>query len=637
MGNAYFNYNGRIVRYDVYDYLTTMNGYLTGPIAIDEQGDFYSKCLRGTGVGKICCLPTIIDKPPVFVKAPLANLTVCKSSVDNGIDSLLSFSDGDIGDNMQLTIISNPAHGTLGGFPRSVVATGGIINPTGFTYTPTAGYQGNDMFKIRISDGTDTGIIQINVFVSPPAVSLIYSHPTPQCIGASTTLNFYPAVGLWSTSNGKATVSATGVATGVDTGTVIITYSNANVCGVTIATVNLTVIDIPVVKIVSAQPELCIGATIQWIATVANGTWSASSPIVSVNGGGLVKGINAGTTMIKYTAGNICGFASDSAAITVLPAGPTPTISGNLTGCPDETSVLTGSVPSGVWSSTNSYIASINATGIVTFIRNGTATIYYAVNDNCITTKGSALVTVKNKTNPGSIYGITSACEGAVSTFTANVPGGTWTSLDPSILAVDNAGNASFLSAGTTTVSYSVSGECGTESTRFVTEVLAVPQLTPITGKSVVIKGKTTELRGRAPYGLWSCDNPAVATIDQWGVVSGLAAGVANVTYSETNANGCLGTVTLAVKVIAAPEIDFVTFPNPASRILSISYTNSTVADAQMWLSDYTGRVVMTGNIDMPASAGIAQFNITGIPDGVYTVTIDSKDGGYVGKVVIIE
>lgn len=38
-----------------------------------------------------------------------------------------------------------------------------------------------------------------------------------------------------------------------------------------------------------------------------------------------------------------------------------------------------------------------------------------------------------------------------------------------------------------------------------------------------------------------------------------------------------------------------------------------------------------------PSSAGSNQFNIFGIPDGVYTVTIKSADGDFVGRLVIVE
>ncbi len=164
-----------------------------------------------------------------------------------------------------------------------------------------------------------------------------------------------------------------------------------------------------------------------------------------------------------------------------------------------------------------------------------------------------------------------------------------------------------------------------------------MPIFPPIAGKSIIIKGKTVELRGRSPQGIWSTSDSTVATVDPWGVVKGLAEGTATITYTESNSFGCRTDSTLAVKVTTKTVIEFNPYPNPASRLLNIAYKKSAVKTAEMSITNITGHSVYKGVIDMPSSSGILQFDVTGIPDGVYTVSITSADGDFVGRVVIKE
>jgi predicted extracellular nuclease len=65
-------------------------------------------------------------------------------------------------DTLTYAIVTEPAHGTLGGFNA---ATGTV------TYTPTAGYSGPDTFTFRVSDGTsnsNVATVSITVVAPPP-------------------------------------------------------------------------------------------------------------------------------------------------------------------------------------------------------------------------------------------------------------------------------------------------------------------------------------------------------------------------------------------------------------------------------------------------------------------------------------
>lgn len=99
---------------------------------------------------------------PIFTGSNPASLNACQGV--NSINALLSAIDADNGDILTWSQFTAPLHGTLtlGG---TVTATGDTVTPSGFSYTPTVGYSGVDMFEIAVGDGTSFDIITINVVV----------------------------------------------------------------------------------------------------------------------------------------------------------------------------------------------------------------------------------------------------------------------------------------------------------------------------------------------------------------------------------------------------------------------------------------------------------------------------------------
>ncbi len=203
----------------------------------------------------------------------------------------------------------------------------------------------------------------------------------------------------WGTSNGGiATVSGSGVVTGVAAGTAQITATSEGQSGS--ATITITVPPPPPVANVSvslAATTLNIGQTTQATATTrdANGnvltgrtiTWSTSNATVAtVSGSGVVTAVTAGTAQITATSEGKSG----SATLTVNAPAPVPvarvTVSlGTSTLNPGQTTqataitydasnnVLTGRVIG--WSSTNTSVATVSSSGLVTAVATGSAQI----------------------------------------------------------------------------------------------------------------------------------------------------------------------------------------------------------------------------------------------------------------------
>jgi hypothetical protein len=106
-----------------------------------------------------------------------------------------------------------------------------------------------------------------------PALSPITGSPIV-CIGSSTTLTDTATSGTWTAANGRATVSSTGVVSGISAGLDTIAYTATNACGTSVEYFIISVngISTPAVA-TSASPAftVCNGATIALTATPYSG------------------------------------------------------------------------------------------------------------------------------------------------------------------------------------------------------------------------------------------------------------------------------------------------------------------------------------------------------------------------------
>jgi hypothetical protein len=113
------------------------------------------------------------------------------------------------------------------------------------------------------------------------------------------------------------------------------------------------------------------------------------------------------------------------------------------------------------------------------------------------------------------------------------------------------------LTAGTVTVTYSVTNSCGTTTVTQSLTVLGTPTVASITGGAAsVCSGLTTVAFANATEGgTWSIQNgTGTATIDQNGVVTGGNPGTVTVRYTVNN--GCFSnSATAALTISAAPNV----------------------------------------------------------------------------------
>ncbi|MCD0464570.1 T9SS sorting signal type C domain-containing protein [Flavobacterium sp. ENC] len=404
------------------------------------------------------------------------------------------------------------------------------------------------------------------------------------CIGSTTQLTgsaTADATTPWASGTPTvATVSNTGLVTGVAAGTSVITYKNSNGCT---QTVTVTVNSLPTI---TGTANVCIGSTTQLTGSAtpnATTPWSSGTPTVAtVSNTGLVTGVAAGTSVITYKNSNGC---TQTVTVTV---NSLPTITGTANVCIGSTTQLTGSAtPNGTtpWSSGTTTVATVSNTGLVTGVAAGTSVITYRNSNGCTQT-----VTVTVNPLP-TITGTSAVCIGSTTQLTGSATADAttpWASGTPTVATVSNTGLVTGVVAGTSVITYKNSNGC----TQTVT--VTVNSLPTITGTANVCIGSTTQLTGSAtPNGTtpWSSGTTTVATVSNTGLVTGVAAGTSVITYR--NSNGCTQTVTVTVN------------PQPSAPIVG-TITQPTC-------------VVPTGSVVLSGLPSTGTWTLTRSPDAVVT------------------
>ncbi len=263
--------------------------------------------------------------------------------------------------------------------------------------------------------------------------------------------------------------------------------------------------------------------------------------------------------------------------------------------CANSITTLTATPAGGVWSLSSSLVASIvGSTGVIT--ASGTYTGVTTVSYSLGACPATHIVTVV--ANPGGIQGASSECAGVTIILSDATAGGTWTGT--SGLTVSGTGTSSGTVtagavAGTGTVTYTAPTGC------FVTypnTTYANPAA--ITGTFTVCAGSVTVLTDATSGALgWTSSNTTIATVTAGGSVTGVASGVATITYKITTGS-CIATQ--IVTVDAVPVVATI------QGTVSISHTGGavTLSDATaggLWTSSNTSVITLTGTSSTTVTA----------------------------------
>ncbi len=158
-----------------------------------------------------------------------------------------------------------------------------------------------------------------------------------------------------------------------------------------------------------------------------------------------------------------------------------------------------------------------------------------------------------NSVSAAPISGATAVCIGQTISLSDATVSGVWSSGNTAIATVGATGIVSGIAAGTVVISYAVTNTCGTATATTTINVSAGITVAPISGTLNVCTGNTTALTDATASGTWSSSITAVATVDAFGVVTGVTAGTAIISYNVTSGSGCVSNSVAVVTVNPVP------------------------------------------------------------------------------------
>jgi uncharacterized protein YjdB len=511
------------------------------------------------------------------------------------------------------------------------------------------------------------------ITVNPKPVSAVIVSPGQASVTAGQTLQLSAQVTddqgnvltgrpvtFTSGSPAVATVSASGLVTGVAPGTATITATSGDKNG----TASITVTPVPVASVVITpdQPNVTIGQTVQLTATAkaANGqelggrnvAWTSGAPsVASVSSTGAVKGLAAGTAVIFASIDGVT--ASTLVTVRQVPVATVTVTPPSASVAVGATVQLAASVKdaSGAeltdrlvgWSSSDEAIAVVSSTGRVTGIKTGTATITASSEGksgtSTITVTGAPVASVSVTPSTATvIVGQTTTLQAKTlddkgAELTGRVI--TWSTSSAATATVSPTGVVTGVAPGTATITATSEGKTGTATVTVNPVPVASVTVSPTsvsltTGGTQQVTATPKDAQGNALAGrtvTWTTANANVATVSATGVIT--AKGVGSTTVTATSEGK---TATVAVTVAAAPAASVQV--TPSSATVSVAFTtqlSATVLDADG--ATITGASV-AWSTSAPAIAVVSQTGlVTGVLPGSATVTATS--GGKSGTAAI--
>lgn len=477
----------------------------------------------------------------------------------------------------------------------------------------------------------------------------------------------------WNSSDiSVATIDLNGEATAFSEGGADI---SANFLGVTSNTVllvvtNATVSSIQVV-LNGGSGNLAKGSSVQFNAQAvlsdgstldvsSQAAWFSSDQTkVTINAQGLATGIAVGTSTISASLNGVTSAGTvltvTNATVTQIQITP-PSLTlakgtkGKLTAIATYSDNSTQDVSSQVvWNSSNIGVATINLSGEVSAVSNGSATLTGRV--GAVTSNGVSLSVTNASVNQidlsatastlaagtkAQLTAVASYSDGSSQNITPLV---SWSSSDSDVATVSTSGEVTAVSPGTAVITGSFAGQISTLTVTVTAATVSAIQIsTPLTSLAL---GTNGQLKALATYSddtlvdvtgqiNWSSSAPALVSVDANGQIKALAVGSAVISGSL---GGTSATINIAATAATLTGLTIDPIPNLASGNqaqlkATASFSNLTSQDVSAlvnWQSDNTGVVTVSGTgLAHGVAAGTANITasfLTGTDSKPITIT----------------
>ncbi|MBF9142771.1 Ig-like domain-containing protein [Hymenobacter properus] len=543
--------------------------------------------------------------------------------------------------------------GTVGGSATAGTYTTsgtGTFSPNattlGATYTPSAADVAAGTVTITLTStavGTcPTATATLALSISPaPVASFSYPAATTYCAGSTSTvtptLGTGATAGTFSSTSGLSIDPVSGIInlanSTAGTYTVTNTVAASGACAAATATATVTIAPATSAAFAYATGTFCASGSnpTPTVTGTAGGTFSSTTglSINATTGAINLSASTVGTYTVTYTVAGACGTsATASVTITAAPVAsfsyPTTT-----TYCAGSTSTVSPTLGTGASAGTFSSTTglTIDATTGAINLATSTAGTYTVTNTiaasgSCTAATATATVTIAPATSAVFAYsGATFCATGTNPTPTVTgTAGGTFSSTTGlSINATTGAINLSASTPGTYTVTYTVTGGCGSSSTQSVTITSGqVATFSYGTTPTFCVSGTTAPavvLGTGATAGTFSSTTGLTINATTGAItLSSSTPGTYTVTNTVAASGGCAAaTATTTVTITAAPVATF-SYATSAGCVGSTSAVTPTLGTGAS-----AGTFSSTTGLTINATTGA--INLATSTAGTYTVT----------------
>ena len=374
-----------------------------------------------------------------------------------------------------------------------------------------------------------------------------------------------------SSATAAATVDATGLVTAVGNGTATITATAGEASGSATVTVAQVVSSVAVAPMEANFAALSDTLRLTAEAFDANGhavagaelSWETSDDAVAtVDASGLVTAAANGTVTITATAGEASGSAAVTVAqvvssVTVAPAEANFGALGDTLRLAAQAFDANGHAVAGAefsWESSDSTVATVDASGLVTTMARGSVTITATSGS----VSGSAVVSVAQVVRTVAVTPDTATVvEGDTLRIAATATDANgqavaevqfaWASGDTAVAVVDASGLVTGVGTGQAEVTATAAGVTGRTQLTVLAPVPTTIAVTPDTvvltalGHSTQLTAEVRDQAGRAMEGIpvaWSSADTTIAVVDPAGLVRAVRGGAVTVTATAGEASG---------------------------------------------------------------------------------------------------
>src|SRR3989442_1095386 len=380
--------------------------------------------------------------------------------------------------------------------------------------------------------------------------------------------------------------------------------------------------------------------------------WSVTGGLISdrysINGRHYIRyraGVDTGT--IKLTVRVTPGTTGDTAVVTVtnvevaqvmVTPGATSLPVGQATQFFATPTDASGNPVSGsevTWSTSNTSVASVSASGLVRGVSTGNAKIkatshgHSGSSDIAVTVAPVASVTVNPASASGAV-GQTVQLAATPKDASGNPLTGrtvTWATTNAAVATVNGGGLVSGVAAGAATITAASEGQSGAAAITVTVVPVASVTVTPATasvqvGQTVQLTGTPKDAGGSPLSGrvvTWTTSDASVAAVNGSGVVSGVAAGSATITAL------CEGqSATALITVTVVPVASVTVTPATASvAIAQVVQLTATPKDASG--TPLSGRVVTWATSNVAVATVNGSGLVSGVAAGVATIPATSE------------